>query len=119
MRRHQGCERDPLLGQRLQQQLGIEVPTVLDDAYGAEIREGKGEIQRIRVAHRHDQRRDIVAGEPHVEGGDERNQRAARVTANGSLSFPVVPDVYMSAHVSSGATGSMGATAEAAAMIVS
>jgi hypothetical protein len=85
MRRHERRERDPLRRDRREQRLRIEVLTVVDDDGRADVGKRATEVQRVRVAHRHDEQRRVGGGQAHVERRDERDQREAFVIANGSL----------------------------------
>ena len=97
--------------------LGVEALARIDRRDAAAVAEGAEEVERVGVAHRHDEQRAVVAVQAELDLGDQREQGAARWLRMAPFGLPVVPEVYISVHGSAGATGCAGLAAARAAAI--
>ena len=65
--------------------LGIEAFARVYVGGGAAIDEGPEEIDRVRVAHRHDEQGRVIAGQAQFDVGDEREQRVGAMATDRAL----------------------------------
>ena len=85
MGRHQRGEGRVPVGERAHEVLGVEALAAVDRAGRAAIGEGAEEVERVGVAHRHDQQAGVARAEAKLDVGHQRQQRAAAVAADRAL----------------------------------
>ena len=100
--RHQRGERRSAFGQRLDAVLGVEALARIDRCDAAAIAERAEEVERVRMAHRHDQESAIVPVNPKLDLGDQGQQDTPPWLRMTPFGLPVVPEVYISVHGSAG-----------------
>ena len=76
--------------------LGIEALPAVDGAGGAAIGERAEEIERVGVAHRHDQQRGVTAAQAQFHFGHQRQASRCPMAAHRALRFARGPEVYIS-----------------------
>ncbi len=108
MGRDQGGEGRLTLGQGLEAMLRVEALAGVDRDAAAAIDERPEEIERVGVAHRHDEQCAVVAVDAEFDLRAQARFAAPRWLRIAPFGFPVVPEVYISIQGSSGDTATSG-----------